>query len=167
MNSDVLDDRVLGLIHGLPRPIALSLRNTFLRKGRLALTLTTLILAASVLMSVLTVQRSILATVDTVDIWRSDAQFQLAVTEPADRLLSIAMDGRGVAMAEGALDRRATLLRADGSMSDAINMIGLAPETTFVSPVIEQGRWLESTDTYAIVVNSDVLDDSPEFSLGR
>ncbi len=162
-----LVDRVLGLIHGLPRPVALSLRNTFLRKGRLALTLTTLILAASVLMSVLTVQRSILATVDTVDIWRSDAQFQLAVTEPADRLLSIAMDGRGVAMAEGALDRRATLLREDGSKSDAINMIGLSPETTFVSPVIEQGRWLEANDTYSIVVNSDVLGDSPEFSLGR
>lgn len=162
-----LVDRVLGLVRGLPRPIALSLRNTFLRKGRLALTLTTLILAAAVLMSVLTVQRSILATVDTVDIWRSDAQFQLALTQPADRVLSIARQGRGVAMAEGALDRRATLLREDGSKSDAINVIGLTPETAFVSPVIEQGRWLESTDTYSIVVNSDVLDDLPEFSLGR
>jgi hypothetical protein len=46
-------DRGLGLIRGLPRPVALSLRNTVLRKGRLALTLTTLILAAAVVMGVI------------------------------------------------------------------------------------------------------------------
>ena len=55
-------DRALGLIRGLPRPVALSLRNTFLRKGRLALTLTTLVLASAVVMAVLSV-----ASVDAAD----------------------------------------------------------------------------------------------------
>ncbi|HMC03738.1 MAG TPA: ABC transporter permease, partial [Cellulomonadaceae bacterium] len=64
-----LADRVLGKIRGLPRPTALGLRNTFLRKGRLAMTLVTLTLASAVVMGVGTVRSSILQTVSDVSTW--------------------------------------------------------------------------------------------------
>ncbi|MBS3974796.1 MAG: ABC transporter permease [Actinobacteria bacterium] len=162
-----LIDRLLGLLRGLPRPIALSLRNTFLRKGRLALTLTTLTLAAAVLMSVLTVRSSILQTVDTLSVWRFDARLTLSGFEPKERVLDIAERGTGVTLAEGMLETSAILQRSDGTEGDAVSFVGLAPESPFVAPRMEQGRWLEPDDTHAIVVNTDALEAEPELSVGR
>ena len=71
------------MIRGLPRPVALSLRNTFVRKGRLALTLTTLVLASAVVMGVMTVRTSMLQTVeDMASWWRYDAQVFMARPQP-------------------------------------------------------------------------------------
>ncbi|MDP2401645.1 MAG: ABC transporter permease, partial [Actinomycetota bacterium] len=162
-----LIDRVLGLVRGLPRPVALSLRNTFLRKGRLALTLTTLVLASAVVMSVLTVRGSILLTVDEIDLWQFDAQFYLTGSEPGERVLRVAEKGRGVIGAEAMLNLPVNLKRADGTEAEGITIIGLPPTTPFIAPQLEQGRWLEPGDTDAIAVNLDVLKDEPEFALGR
>lgn len=162
-----LIDRLLGLVHGLPRPVALSLRNTFLRKGRLVLTLTTLMLAAAVLMSVLTVRSSILQTVDTISLWRFDAQLTLGELAPKEQVRDIAEEGTGVIRAEGMLEASAVLQRSDGTEGDVISLVGLSPNTPFVAPRIEQGRWLEPGETGAIVVNSDVLEAEPEFAVGR
>ncbi|NJP07964.1 MAG: ABC transporter permease, partial [Chloroflexaceae bacterium] len=59
-------DRLLKAVQGLPRPLLLSLRNTFRRKSRLALTLTTLTLAGSIFISVSGVQASINKSLDTL-----------------------------------------------------------------------------------------------------
>ncbi len=56
-------DRLL-LALNLPRPLRLSLRNTFRRRGRLALTLLTLALGGALFISVLTVRTSLLASLD-------------------------------------------------------------------------------------------------------
>ncbi|MDZ4178919.1 MAG: FtsX-like permease family protein [Coriobacteriia bacterium] len=162
-----LIDRALGLVRGLPRPVALSLRNTFLRKGRLALTLTTLVLASAVVMSVLTVRGSILLTVEEIDLWQFDAQFYLTRSEPGERVMRVAEKGRGVIAAEAMLDLPVNLKRADGTEAEGTSVIGLPPTTPFIAPQLEQGRWLEAGDTDAIVVNLDVLKEEPEFALGR
>ncbi len=68
-------DRLLGGVKGLSRPVALALRNTFVRKGRLALTLAALMLAASTFIAVASVRSSIDLTVRqvgehrTMDVW--------------------------------------------------------------------------------------------------
>ena len=49
-------DAGLSRLHGLPRPLLLSLRNTFRRKGRLALTFVTLTVAGTVFMAVFSVR---------------------------------------------------------------------------------------------------------------
>lgn len=59
-------DRALTRARGLPRPLMLSLRNTFRRKGRLALTLGALSLAGAVFIGVFCTQRSMAAMVDDV-----------------------------------------------------------------------------------------------------
>jgi putative ABC transport system permease protein len=111
-----LIDRALGLIRGLPRPIALSLRNTFLRKGRLTLTLTTLILASAVVMAVLSVRASTLQTVDDIaSFWVYDAQVFLARPGPAADLEREARKISGVAEVETRVEANASLTRQDGS----------------------------------------------------
>ena len=53
-----LFDRLLEAVRGLPRPLLLSLRNAFQRKGRLALTLSTLVLGGAIFIGVFSVRES-------------------------------------------------------------------------------------------------------------
>ncbi len=59
-------DRMLGAVQGLPRLATLSLRNTFRRAGRVALTQITLITAGAVFMMVLSTHYSFNQTIDQI-----------------------------------------------------------------------------------------------------
>ncbi len=162
-----LIDRGLGMIRGLPRPVALSLRNTFLRKGRLVLTLTTLILASAVVMGVLSVRASTLRTVEDIGaFWIYDAQVFFGQPEPGVDLEREAKRVAGVTEVETRLNASASLKRPDGSENQGILAIGLPPDSKFVNPTISAGRWLDPDDDKAVVINADVLKDLPDLSLG-
>lgn len=162
-----LVDRVLGTIRGLPRPVALSLRNTFLRKGRLALTLSTLVLASAVVMAVWSVQASIERTIDDLESWWNyDVQIGFAMPQDADTVLAIAEGVDGVTAAEAWPVFGATLLRDDGAEDESFQIAGLDPETDFVGPTLVEGRWLEPDDTDAIVIDTDAQGSEGSFSLG-
>jgi putative ABC transport system permease protein len=163
-----LIDRALGLVRGLPRPVALSLRNTFLRKGRLLLTLATLTLASAVVMATLSVRGSILQTVtDIGDWWRYDAQVTFAFPVDAAKVERIAGQVNGVTGVESWVESGASLKRDDGSENESLSAIGLPPRTHFINPKIVAGRWLEPGDTNAIVVNTDVVKDEPGAAVGK
>jgi putative ABC transport system permease protein len=162
-----LIDRILGLVRGLPRPVALSLRNTFLRKGRLALTLTTLILASAVVMAVLTVRASTLQTVDNIaSFWTYDAQVFLARPEQGADLEREARKVAGVTDAETRAEASASMKRQDGTEAQGIYAVGLDPGSAFVNPTITAGRWVQEGDSHSIVVNADVIKDQPNLSVG-
>lgn len=161
-------DRVLGLLRGLPRPVALSLRNTFLRKGRLALTLTTLGLASGVVMAVLGVRATMLATVDAVDSWWAyDIQVGFEQPRPAEQVEDEALKTSGVTGVETWIERPATFEREDGTVNESLYVIGLPATTDFIVPRLVHGRWLEPGERDAIVVNTDVYADEPEMRVGR
>ncbi|MBA4371036.1 MAG: hypothetical protein C0418_05610 [Coriobacteriaceae bacterium] len=150
-------DRALGLLRGLPRPIALSLRNTFLRKGRLALTLTTLTLASAVVMGVVSVRGSLLRTVDDLDAWwRYDVQVRFAEAAPSEAAVREALAVGGVTEAETWVEDGVVLARADGTENEQIQLTVLDPATEFVTPQVVRGRWLEAGDRDAVVVNTDL-----------
>ena len=159
-------DRALGLVTGLPRPVALSIRNTFLRKGRLALTLTTLVLASAVVMSVMTVRDSVLATVDEVDMWRFDAQFYFALPQSREAVERIASGVAGVETVSSLSEVRAVIERSDGTESGTLETIGVRPDSDFVVPRVVEGRWLRPSDTSAIVLNQDVAERESEVAVG-
>ncbi|MDO9556514.1 MAG: FtsX-like permease family protein [Coriobacteriia bacterium] len=163
-----LGDRLLGLMRGLPRPVALSIRNTFLRKGRLFLTLATLTLASAVVMSVVSVQASINRTITNLESWWNyDAQ--LILGQPTDALaLEREVTGMsGVAATETWSGHPAVYVRADGTENESLQIIGLPHDTTFVRPRLIAGRWLEAGDTDAVVINTDVNNDEPSIALGQ
>lgn len=153
-------DRLLGRIRGLPRPVALALRNTFLRKGRLALTLVTLTLASAVVMSVGSVRGSILRTVDDVGVWWN---YDVEVTygQPVNLRAAEreAVKVAGVTGTEGWIATGASLKRGDGTENEQLGVIGLPPDTTFITPQLVEGRWLAKDDKSAVVVNTDVVKD--------
>ncbi|MGB4442761.1 MAG: ABC transporter permease [Coriobacteriia bacterium] len=163
-----LVDRVLGMIRGLPRPVALSLRNTFLRKRRLALTLSTLVLASAVVMAVWTVRTSIEQTIDDLETWWNfDVQLTLAMPQPAEDVVAEAESVPGVAAAEAWPMLSAALVRDDGSENESFTAVGLDPETDFVRPNVVEGRWLEPGDTNVVVINTDAQNAEPTLDVGE
>jgi len=163
-----LVDKALGLLRGLPRPVALSLRNTFLRKGRLLLTLTTLSLASGVVMSVFCVQASIEQSVDDLDAWwRYDAQIRYE--QPVDRIGAerVVRGASGVAEVESWVGKGAVLDRPDGTTNETLFVLGMPYNTTFVQPKLLGGRWLEEGDEFAIVVNSDARKAESSLDVGQ
>ena len=160
-------DRILGLVRGLPRPVALSLRNTFLRKGRLALTLTTLVLASAVVMAVLSARSSMLQTVDDMGSWwHYDAQVFMSRLTPRADLEREAAQLDGITGVETWLESQASLKRSDGSENQDLYALGIPSETDFITPVIVAGRWLEPAADNELVINTDVLKDEPYLAVG-
>ncbi|MDZ4169287.1 MAG: FtsX-like permease family protein [Coriobacteriia bacterium] len=160
-------DRALGLLRGLPRPVALSLRNTFVRKGRLALTLTTLVLASAVVMGVVTVRASMLQTVEDMGAWwRYDAQVFMARPQRQADLESEAAKVTDVDAVETWFDSQVSLTRPDGSENQETYALGVPVDTEFITPVLVAGRWLEPGGADEVVVNTDVLKDEPYLSVG-
>lgn len=160
-------DRVLGRVRGLPRPVALALRNTFLRKGRLALTLVTLTLAAGVFMGVASVRTSIDVTVAQIGEHRAmDVWANMYPPQPLAEAEAEALKVPGVTGAEGWILRAALRERPDRTESAAIALYGVPPDSRFLRPEILSGRWLKDDDTNAIVIDDSFLDDDPDVTVG-
>jgi putative ABC transport system permease protein len=153
-------DRALGLMRGLPRPVVLGVRTAFVRKGRLAMTLATLTLASAVVMSVMTVRTSILQTVtDIASWWSYDVEVSFQQPVSASAVEAVALDTPGVTSVESWIVRSASLKRPDGTENEALRVMGVPADSSFVAPRTVSGRWLSRGDESAVVVNTDVATD--------
>jgi putative ABC transport system permease protein len=149
------------------RPLLISLRNTFRRKTRLALTLLTLIFGGAIFITVFSVRVTMLSTLES---WMSYFQFDVAVQfeRPyrVERIIQETLSIPGVVEAEtwGFYNTRRE--RPDGSTSDSIYIYAPPAETKLIKPTIIEGRWLQPDDENALVVNSLVLRDEPDLEVG-
>jgi putative ABC transport system permease protein len=151
----------------VPRPILLSVRNTFRRKGRLALTLGTLILASAIFISVLSVRDSLNNTLATsLRYWNYDLEVILKSGHGEDKVMSQLLSVPGVTHAEAWSTDSARRVRDDRSESRPISVIAPPADTRLLQPVLVAGRWLTLDDVNAIVVNADVVADEPDIGLG-
>jgi putative ABC transport system permease protein len=160
-------DRALGLLRGLPRPVALSLRNTFLRKGRLVLTLTTLALASAVVMSVLSTRASMLNTVAEADVtWRYDVVAGFSQPVNADAVARVIKRVQGVKTVDSVAVAYPSFKRPDGSENQRLVQFGIDPDTTLLKPKLSEGRWFTPGTPGEIVLASDVIRDEPQLKVG-
>ena len=160
-------DRAIERLRGLSRPTLISLRNTFRRKGRLLLTLTTLTLASAIFISVFSVRSSLHRTMDdSFAYWNYEVTVNFGRSYRADHLARVALDFPGVVAAEAWGFRDTTRLRPDDTESDNILLIAPQPETTLLQPTLLEGRWLLPADESAVVINTDLLDDEPDLRVG-
>ncbi len=160
-------DRLVEQIRGLSRPVLLSLRNTFRRKGRLALTLLTLTLGGAIFISVFTVQASLLLTLDDLlNVWKYDVWVMLNKPYRMTELQEQAMAVPGVVDAIGVYFVAARRVRPDDTESGQLFMFAAPEGSGLVQPVISQGRFLLPEDENAIVITSNFLKDEPDIQLG-
>lgn len=163
-----LFDRMIQRIRGLPRPLLLSLRNTFRRKGRVTLTLMTLTLGGAIFISVLSVQDSLRRTVDDVfdRLYNYDVGIGFDRTYRMDYVLAEASKIPGVTSVESRFQTMVRRRYADDSESLGIILDAVRPDTVTIQPRLAQGRWLLPTDQNALVISSGVLDQDPDIKVG-
>ncbi|MBI1880541.1 MAG: FtsX-like permease family protein, partial [Chloroflexi bacterium] len=155
------------LRRNLSRPLLLSLRNTFRRKTRLALTLLTLIFGGVIFITVFSLRVSMLATLDSwLAYFRWDVAVQFERDYRTERILREALDVPGVVQAETWGFASARRKRPDGSDSDNIILYAPPAATRMAQPTVIAGRWLQPADTNAVVVNSIILRDEPDVQVG-
>ena len=160
-------DRLLARLKGVSRPLLLSIRSTFRRKMRLALTLAALTLGGAVFMTIFNVRGSLFATLaDTARYFDYDVQVQLSQPVRATTVLAEAIRVPGTVAAEPWRFASAIRERPDGSESPTLVMFGLPAATETVSPIIREGRWLLPGEGNALVASLNIRRDDPDLNVG-
>ncbi len=151
----------------LPRPLLISLRNTFRRRGRLILTLFTLTMGGAIFIAVFNVRVTLFDYIAAVGNY-----FKADVTVTFDRpyrlkeVENAGMAYPGVTEVEGWAFLNAEVLYPDGTAAD--NVIILAPpvDSKLVEPILLSGRWLLPGDTKTLTVSESLLNKFPHLKAG-
>ncbi len=160
-------DRLIMRLRRLSRPVLLSLRNTFRRRGRLALTLITLSLSSAIFIAVFSVRASLLLTLeDALEYFDYDVGANFSVPYRVEEIRREALQVPGVVEVESWGFSNARLVRDDGTESGSIIVYAPQADTQFLKPVFIDGRWLRPDDETAVVINSDLLRDDPDLAVG-
>lgn len=161
-------DRGLARLQWLSGSLRYAARNTFRRKLRLTLTVITLSLGGAILVTVLTLRSSLLASVESIAAyWQQDVTIDLQQMEPFGDLEEIVGATDGVKEVEGWLVAPSSVVRANGQAAgEETTVFGIPPDSLFIDPTLREGRWLRPDDDRKVVINVDVAANEPEISVG-
>lgn len=168
-------ERLLGRLRGVGLPLLLSLRNTFRRRERLALTLGTLAVGGAMFMAALNVTAAWNATLDQAfETRRWGVEVRLEEPTSAAQLLALADKTPGVARAEAwGYARTARSHEGEVDVTNAYpggvhgGVVALAPPpgSRLGRPPLVSGHWLRGAPDEA-VVNEAFLRAEPDLELG-
>lgn len=160
-------DRVLEEIRFLSRPQLISLRNTFRRKGRLALTLFTLTLGGATFIAVFNTQSAIANAIEeTMGYYLSDVSVSLNRAYRIQQLEQIVFSVPGVKQVEGWGYTSTQLLSPDEKTSNSVDILAPPSTAKLIQPVVVEGRWLVPGDENAIVIGNALLKVRPDLKVG-
>jgi putative ABC transport system permease protein len=149
------------------RPLLLSIRNTFRRKGRLLLTVTTLAVGGAILIAALNVSASLDNTVNqAMTSLGYDLQFFLSKAYPQPEVASALQGIPGLEGIETLSGAMSSLVYRDGTESNAFQLAGIPPDMQTLRLPMLEGRWIQPGDTTAIVLNHTFLDSEPQLKVG-
>ncbi len=152
----------------LPRPLLISLRNTFRRRGRLMLTLFTLTMGGAIFIAVFNVRVTLFDYIVAIgDYFKADVTVSFDRPYRLDKVEMAGMKYPGVTQVEGWAFVNAEALFPDQTAAD--NLVILAPpvDSELVVPILISGRWLEAGDEKAITVSESILAKFPALQPGQ
>jgi putative ABC transport system permease protein len=151
----------------IPRPIRISLRNTFRRKVRLSITLFTLVLGGAVFIAVYNLWSSFDKVMEDIQgYFLADINVSFDHGYRFDKVANIAQGIPGVQSAEGWLEYPGTLDMGDEEAGTQILFVAPPSTSTLIDPIITDGRWLETGDENAIVIGNHLLNIFPDLKVG-
>ena len=160
-------DQMLEKIRFLPGSMLLSLRNTFRRKARLALTLFTLTLAGAIFITVFSVQASLLLALEEFSAyWNYDVLVQFARPYRTEQISRETMRVPTVTNVESWGSVSTKRMYPDGRQGNNVDLLAPPAESTMIQPLLVAGRWLQPGDQNAIVVDTDFLETEPDIKIG-
>jgi len=150
-------DRVLARLRFLPRTASLTIRNTFRRKGRVALTQITLIMAGVVYIMVMSSAASFTYTIkfltDTLGL-KVLMNFQQPYR--VDEVMAVIAAQPNVDQVEMQLFQSSTaFVNRDAEKGEDVFINAFRPNSTLLKLPITSGRWLLPEDDHAVVLNQD------------
>jgi putative ABC transport system permease protein len=162
-----LIDRLVERIRSLPRPFLISIRNTFRRKGRLFLTLSTLILAGAIFIGVYNLRAAMDASIkETLGYVLSDVNVGFGRAYRLQKVQSMALSVPGVVKAEAWGGALGSLLMEDEQSGTQIQILAPPADSTLIKASITSGRWLLPEDENAIVIGNHLIAVRPELKVG-
>ena len=151
----------------VPRPLLISLRNTFRRRGRLALTLFTLTMGGAIFIAVFNVRTTLYDYIDQIgDYFLADVTLDFDLPYRVQRVEQDALAVPGVTDVEGWAFTSAEVLYPDDTTAENLTILAPPAESDLVSPTLLAGRWLEPGDEQAVAVAEGILDKFPDLQPG-
>jgi len=151
----------------IPRPFVISLRNTFRRKSRLALTLFTLTMGGAIFISVFNVRVTLHDYIGQIGkYFRADVTLDFDQPYRLKEVQNTAMDVQGVTHVEGWQYLSGELLDEKGDVIDNITLLGPPANSTLVQPLLVEGRWLRADDVRKMAVSEGMSKTYPGLKAG-
>jgi putative ABC transport system permease protein len=160
-------DHQLARIRWLSRPMRISVRNVFRRKGRLILTLITLTMGGAVFIATFNVRVSMNQYVAQIShYFRADVNLTLNRPYRIAEIDQMLSGLPGIGRVEGWAGARAEMVLADGTSGESVSMLAPPANSDLVKPIILKGRWIEPGDQNAIVLNDLFMTEYPQINIG-
>ena len=151
----------------IPRPLVISLRNTFRRKSRLALTLFTLTMGGAIFIAVFNVRVTLHDYIGQIGKYFA-ADVSLDFDRPY-RMVEIeqkVVNVDGIQHVEGWQFVSGELLDEGDQVLENINIFGPPSNSTLIEPLLVSGRWIRAEDVRKLVVSEAVLKYFPDLQPG-
>ncbi len=153
---------------GVSRPVLLSVRNAFRRRGRMARTLLTLAMGGAVFLGALNLKAGIRSAMDrTFDAMAYDLTLGIAPGVPVDSLEAALARVPGVRGAEAWSAASGVLVGAEGTWGSSLGLTGVPVGTRLVAIQPTSGRWLADGASREMVVSARQAEDEPALALGN
>jgi putative ABC transport system permease protein len=159
--------RMLMRIRGLPRPLILSIRNTFRRRGRLFMTLGTLILAGTLFISIVNVRGAMVSRLyDVLKMYNFEIILIFDHSYGSHMAEHRVEQMPNISQAEARTYTQAQRIEPDGTEGSTFSLGGLPPESDFFKPTLLSGRWLQENDQNPIVLSNELVRNEPDIQAG-
>lgn len=154
-------------VRWISRPILLSFRNTFRKKGRLILTIFTLTIAGAVFIAVFNVRASMNDVMDQLmQHFLGDVTVNFSQPYKKSKVERDLLALPGVAGVEGWGGASGEILDENGDLVTSLTIIAPPQETQLLDPDIVAGRWLMPGEKKSMVVSDTIYNDYPDLEPG-
>jgi putative ABC transport system permease protein len=151
----------------IPRPLLISLRNTFRRRGRLALTLFTLTMGGAIFIAVFNVRVTLFDYIGAIGrYFLADVTLDFDQPYRIHEVQRFASQVSGVQAVEGWQFVSTELLYPDGSVAENMNMLAPPAESELVNPILVEGRWILPGDVKKLAVSEAIFGPFPGLKAG-
>ncbi len=151
----------------LSRPVKISLRNAFRRKGRLLLTLVTLTLGGTVFIATFNVQASLVDYVERLSkYFLADVNLTFDRPYRLDEIRVALRELPEVAVVEGWAQARGEIILPDGSVGESVPLMAPPVDSELIEPILIKGRWIQPGDQNAIVLSERFQSQFPNIDVG-
>jgi putative ABC transport system permease protein len=154
-------------VRSLPRPLILSLRNTFRRKVRLILTLLTLVLGGAIFIATFNVRGALDQYIGRLGkYFIADLNLTFDRSYRISEIESILQQVPEVVSVEGWAAARAEIILENDKPGESINLQAPPFDSKLIEPIMLEGRWISPGDENAIVLSEMFYEYYPQLKVG-